>query len=196
MQLIKEYMDLVYYNYDKMIYSLPTGAGANMGILNIVARESEKGDYYTMILSPMEMLNKQMFNDFSIVINKDLSYNSIETYYTNNKRSFVLFRTFNRVENQIWDDIDNVILFNFNLKKNNEQTLMFIDNIKKVNNKKIFINCNIEDRVQNVIIRKLGKENFYINNPFLFNEERILKEILDIKLDIRNKKVKKITQMI
>jgi superfamily II DNA or RNA helicase len=106
-----------------MIYSLPTGAGANMGILNIVARETEKGDYRILILSPMRILNEQLFNDFSTIVNKDLSYQSINTYYTNNKRSFILFKTINIIEKQIWDDIDNVIIYNVNLKRNNESII-------------------------------------------------------------------------
>jgi hypothetical protein len=193
MNTIKEYMNLIYHNYDKMMYHLPIGSGANIEILKIILEEIEKGDIYVLVLTSNKSMCDALFQTFSSILNKDLIKESKEMCYTNNKRSVVLFRTIYNIEEELWDDLDNIILYDVHLKRNNNKVLNLIDNINKVD-KKILINCYNGDQVNNVILRRFGKDNFYVNNSYrgFTSHEDLYDEINKIKMDIRKRKVEKL----
>lgn len=198
MMIIQEYVELLFHNYTKMLYTLPTGSGPTIGILRILVEEMGKGNNHTLFLSRNYQLNNQYYQIFASIINKDLSLNGINMFYENDKNSSIFFKVFNCVENSLWQNIDNIVLLDVDLRRNNEFTINLIDNIKNVNNKIIFINCNIEDKVLTVIKRRLNQDDFYIKYHFnlVLRKTAILDEINRVKQDIRNKKLKKITETI
>lgn len=194
MLYVEKYMSLIYHNYDSMMYKLPTGTDASISILKLLIEDLEKGKNI-LFLVQNDMFSNLIFNTFSNLINMELSLYSINTYYQHDNGSVIFFRTFYNVQKQLFNDIDNIVLFNITLNRNNEQTLELINNIKKAN-KKIFINCNFRFNVKDVILRRLGRKKFYYKDLQVLNQDKMLDEINIINLDIRNKKLKKLKEKI
>lgn len=192
---IQKYMNLVYYNHEKMIFNLPTGWGANMGMLDIVSNEMKNCKYHTLIISPNNIINENLMEDFSYIKKNDIAGFKKTNVYSE-EDSTVYFKTLYSITDDLWSGVNNVFLYNVRFSTYNNKTIKLIEKIINVKGKVCFINCYIEEKIFNIVTNLLGGD-VYCNNLSIYVTDSKLNDEADrINMDIRNKKLKRIKENI
>ena len=180
-EIIQEYINMVYDNYDTSILNFPTVVDIFTFMFQKIVKELKEKPQHTLVLVRNRILLDQVFNDFYVFMGENNNMNRINYFFEFDNGSMVFFKIFNRVEHPIFSHSNNILLFNVDFHKNNYPTLEMIDRMKRFN-KKLFINCNIRDNVERVILRRYKEDNIFQNN-YRYNISSMAMDLRRIKLE-------------
>jgi len=182
--IIQEYIESVYDNFDTSIINFPTGAGAMNHLLRIIANRLQETKQTTLILTRNSMMQEYLYQDFCNELDLFSGKNGVNPFYEFENGSTIFFKLYNKLEYPTFNYSGNVVFFNIDLKRNNKPTLEILDKINTCD-KKLFINCNIRNGVETVIARKL-KGKIY--------QKECNYDVSDLPMEIRKFKLKKIRE--